>query len=72
MRLFGSVARNEQNESSDVDILVSTKISGLKYYGIVEELREKLNKKIDMIRLQDVEDKKILSEVFKYGVKVYG
>lgn len=70
--LFGSYAKGKAKQSSDVDILVSTKISGLKYYGIVEELREKLNKKVDMIRLQDVEDKIILSEVFKYGVKVYG
>lgn len=49
--LFGSVARNEENNSSDIDILFLLKnpiglftLSDLKF-----ELEEKLHKKVDLI-----------------------
>lgn len=70
--LFGSYAKNNPNEKSDIDILVCTDISGLKYYGIVEELRDLLNKKVDMIRIQDLKNNDLLNEVLKSGVKIYG
>ena len=49
--LFGSVARNEETSSSDIDILYSfnTPISLFTKYNIVEELQSKLNKEIDLV-----------------------
>lgn len=71
--LFGSYAKNKAKESSDIDLLISTKVTGLKYYGIVEELRQKLNKKIDLIEVKQLEKNiDLLNEILKDGIKIYG
>ena len=52
MYLFGSVARGEDNEKSDIDLLVefdySKPMSLERFFGIIEELEKKFNKKIDL------------------------
>jgi predicted nucleotidyltransferase len=50
--LFGSYARNEALESSDIDILVEldyTKHIGLGFAGMKLELEEMLQRKIDLV-----------------------
>ena len=49
--LFGSVARNEETSTSDIDILYSfnTPISLFGLVDIQEELQKKLKKKIDLV-----------------------
>lgn len=50
--LFGSYARGEANESSDVDFLVDIddgSALGLKYFSWREELASLLNKKVDVV-----------------------
>lgn len=49
--LFGSVARNEETSTSDIDILYSfnTPISLFIKYNIVEELQSKLHKEMDLV-----------------------
>ena len=37
-----------------IDILIDTDITGLKFYGLVEEIRTGLCKKIDLLRIEDV------------------
>ena len=70
--LFGSYARNEARENSDVDLLVDTNIKGLNFLGIVEEIRVALGKKIDLLRLNDFTDKssEILKNILKEGIKI--
>ena len=51
MRLFGSVVRNEQNESSDVDICVEMDPSLLRRSGLKIYLEELLNCKVDVLRV---------------------
>ena len=64
--LFGSYARGEAIEKSDVDLLVSTSITGLKFYGLVERLRNNLNKKVDVLDInQLVNNKELLNEILK-------
>lgn len=71
--LFGSYAKGYASDSSDVDLCVSTSLTGLSYVGLIEELRQKLCKKIDVIRLNDLSDNfELLSEIMKDGVKIYG
>lgn len=52
LRVFGSFARNEQNESSDIDILVDFK-KGFKTFDIYMDLKfyleELLGRKVDLI-----------------------
>ena len=70
--LFGSYAKGKATEKSDMDLLVSTEIVGLKFFGIAERLREPLHKKIDLLDLRQLADNQVLiDEILKYGVGVY-
>ena len=71
--LFGSYSRGEANEKSDVDFLISTSTTGLKFFGLVEELRESLKKKVDLLDLvQLTNNEKLIHEVLKDGIRIYG
>jgi len=71
--LFGSYSKNRATEKSDVDLLISTGISGLKFYGIVEELRQALHKKVDVLNLSQLKDNfDLTKEILKDGIKIYG
>ncbi len=50
--LFGSCARGEERPDSDIDLLVSLDYSrpiGLKYFGMICDLEDKLGRKVDLI-----------------------
>ena len=69
--LFGSYARKEARENSDVDLLVDTDITGLDFFNLVEEMRVALNKKVDLLRLKDLSsDNPIILEILKDGIKI--
>ena len=69
--LFGSYARGEARENSDVDLLIDTDITGLNFFALVEEIRNTLHKRIDLLRLQDLSsDNPIALEILKEGVKM--
>ena len=70
--LFGSYAKDKASEISDVHLLISTKETGLKFYGLAERLREHLKKKVDLISLDQLNDNpELLNEILKDGVKIY-
>ena len=54
--LFGSYAKCRASETSDVDLLISTSEKGLKFYGLVEEIRVALNKKVDILDVSQLKD----------------
>ena len=71
--LFGSYAKGKATPTSDVDLLVYTTVSGLKFYGLIEELREKLKKKVDVLDQKQIADNfDLTNEILKDGVKIYG
>ncbi len=71
--LFGSYAKGIAGPSSDVDLLVSTELKGLKFYGMVEQLRTQLHKNVDVLEFQQLNNNSNLtSEILKNGVKIYG
>ncbi len=71
--LFGSYAKHKATENSDVDLLISTSVSGFKFYDLVETIREKLRKKVDVLNLQQLNDNpELINEILKDGVKIYG
>lgn len=71
--LFGSYAKGKQTPSSDVDLLISTSLKGLKFYGLVEELRLILKKKVDVLDINQLENNmELIEEILKDGVKIYG
>lgn len=71
--LFGSYARNEANGKSDVDLLIDTDTTGIRFYGLVEKLRVALGKKVDLLDIrQFLKNKELLVNVLKDGIKIYG
>ena len=71
--LFGSYAKGKATEESDVDLLVSTSVTGMRFYEIVEALREGLKKKVDLLNVEQLKDNlELLNEILKDGIKVYG
>ena len=71
--LFGSYAKGKETELSDVDLLVSVPLDGLKFYELVEVLRENLRKKVDLLDVSQLNNNPaLLQEVLKDGVKIYG
>lgn len=71
--LFGSYAKGTPTEKSDVDLLVCTDTTGMKFYGLVEELRESLKKKVDVLNQEQIKNNDVLvNEILKDGVKIYG
>lgn len=71
--LFGSYAKGKATPVSDVDLLISANIKGLKFYGLVEEIRTALHKKVDALDINQLKDNiELMEEIFKDGVKIYG
>ena len=70
--IFGSYAKNNATGKSDVDLLIDSDITGLNYFVLVEELRDELHKKIDLLRLNDLENNELLKEIIRDGIKIYG
>lgn len=71
--LFGSYAKGKAKPSSDVDLLIYTTLSGLKFYGLVEELREGLKKRVDVLdQKQIIDNFELTNEILKDGIKIYG
>lgn len=70
--LFGSYAKNKANDFSDVDLLVSTNITGMDFFGLAERLREELHKKVDLLNLEQLANNQLLlNEILKDGIKIY-
>ena len=71
--LFGSYAKGYANDKSDVDLCVSTSLSGLDFAGLSEKLRNALHKRIDLIRLNNLKDNvELINEIMKVGIKIFG
>ena len=71
--LFGSYAKGKATESSDVDLLISTPISGIRFFDLVESIREGLKKKVDVLNYEQLNNNpELINEILKDGVKIYG
>lgn len=71
--LFGSYAKANAKPSSDIDLLISANIKGLMFYGLIEEIRTSLNKKVDVLDIDQLKDNmELIQEIFKDGIKIYG
>lgn len=70
--LFGSYAKGTASQTSDVDLLISTEITGLRFFGMAERLRTQLRKKVDLLDIKQLKDNtELLDEILNDGVKVY-
>ena len=72
--LFGSYAKDTPSENSDIDILIDSngKIKGLKFFAIIDMIREKFDKDVDVIEKSEIDkNSSIEKEINKTGVVVY-
>ncbi len=71
--LFGSYAKGKATEKSDVDLLISANVNGLAFYGLVEEIRRTLHKKVDALDVNQLKDNlELTEEILRDGIKIYG
>jgi len=67
--IFGSVARNEQTEDSDVDICVEMEKPDLfTMVHIKEELQELFGRPVDIVRLRKNMNPMLLSRIQRDGI----
>jgi predicted nucleotidyltransferase len=66
--IFGSYARNEANESSDIDLLIDEESSSIQSLfdigGLYHDLKDSLRKEIDLVTVQGLEQEKDLGAMF--------
>ena len=70
--LFGSYAKGTMTEKSDIDLLISGKITGLDFFSLGGELERALHKRVDILRLEDIiSNSQLLAEVLGTGTRIY-
>ena len=69
--LFGSVARDEAKDSSDVDVVVELKKPNLfTLSSIKQELEDKLNSSVDVVRFRDKMNQFLKNQITKEAIYV--
>ena len=71
--LFGSYAKGKATKNSDVDLMIVSSVEGIEYYDLLGSLEKRLSKKVDLLRLETaIQNVKLLNEILKEGIKIYG
>ena len=71
--LFGSYAKGLATEKSDVDLMVDSRLHGLQFFALVEDIREALDTEVDVFDVTHINDgSRIQKEIYDTGVKIYG
>lgn len=71
MLLFGSLAKGEQHEGSDVDICVDMVPNLFNRAGVKVYLEELLGCPVDVVRMRENMNSVFKQQIQKYGVRVY-
>ncbi len=70
--LFGSVAKGTATEKSDLDLVVDSKLRGLRFVGFMEEVRQAVGMPVDIFDVRHIEkDSRIDREIRSTGVMIY-
>lgn len=72
--LFGSYAKNNQTATSDIDIVIDSegKLLNIYFYGLLEELVERLQKEVDLFEISEIQEgSSIYDNIQKEGVVIY-
>jgi hypothetical protein len=71
--LFGSYAKGDAQEKSDIDLLVDSGLKGLAFFGLLEDVVNALGKDVDLLDTsQVVPYSEVDNEITKTGVLIYG
>ena len=72
--LFGSYAKGLATNTSDIDIVIDSKgeLLNIHFYGLLQEIVERLNKDIDLFEISEIkENSPIYEAIRKEGVLLY-
>lgn len=70
--LFGSYGKGVASANSDIDLLVDSRLRGLRFVGLMEDVRSAVDKEVDLLDVSHVEDNsKVQDEIRKTGVLLY-
>lgn len=70
--LFGSVSKGTNTENSDIDILVDSNLKGLKFLGLLEEIKKASGMEVDLIDVSHIEkDSVVEKEIIRTGKVIY-
>lgn len=70
--LFGSYAKGNAKEQSDIDILVDSGLRGLAFFGLLEDVVTTLGKEVDLFDVSQLtSDSQISEEIKRSGVVIY-
>ena len=70
--LFGSYARGDADEKSDVDLCVSTDLEGFDFVGLFGDLEKALHKEVDLVRIEELmKSQELMGNILKEGIRLY-
>ncbi len=70
--LFGSYANHKAASQSDVDLLVDSGLKGLGFVGFIEDVREAVDKEVDVFDVTHIEKgSEIDRGIHETGVLIY-
>ena len=70
--LFGSYAKGMAGQNSDVDILVDSGLRGLRFFGLLESVSDRLSIPVDLLDVQQIiPGSAIEREIRESGVRIY-
>ena len=75
MRVFGSVARDEETESSDIDFLIDydlSKISPWFPVRLIRDLEAMLGRKVDVVTENGLKERKLIQTWMLYNLQIIG
>lgn len=70
--VFGSYGKGTATEKSDIDLLVDSGLHGLRFVGLLDDIRNAVGKDVDLFDVTHIQaGSRIDQEIQKTGVTVY-
>lgn len=70
--VFGSYGKGNAKETSDIDIMVESDLKGLRFVGLLEDIRAAMQKDVDLFDKTHIEDNSLIdTEIKETGVLIY-
>lgn len=70
--VFGSYGKGNANAESDIDILVESNLKGLKFIGLLEDIKRTVQKDVDLFDKTHIDENSLIdNEIKETGVLIY-
>lgn len=71
--LFGSYSKGKATTQSDIGILVDSRLRGMQFFGLLEDVCTATDCKVDLIDIVDiVPNSSLEAEIYQSGIAIYG